>query len=89
MSRQPIKHELKVHSQYFREIKAGRKNWELRLNDRDFQLGDFLYLREYDAIEKTYTGNELDNLEIIYILSGYYALAENHVIISFPPIIIN
>jgi hypothetical protein len=59
------------------------------LNDRDFQLGDFLYLREFDTIEKTYTGNELDNLEIIYILSGYYALAENHVIISFPPIIIN
>jgi len=89
MSRQPIRHELKVHPQYFREIKAGRKNWELRLNDRDFQLGDFLYLREYNPIEKTYTGDEIDNLEIIYILSGYYALAENHVIISFPPIIIN
>lgn len=83
MIRQPIKHELKVHPQYFKEIKAGRKNWELRLNDRDFQIGDFLYLREYNPEEKIYTGNEIDNLEILYILSDYYALIENHVVISF------
>jgi hypothetical protein len=44
-------------------------------------------LREYNPIEKIYTGDEIDNLEIIYILSSYYALAENHVIISFPPIV--
>jgi ribosomal protein S17 len=78
-------HNLKVHPQYFREIKAGRKNWELRLNDRDFQIGDYLYLREFDPESKTYTGEEIVNLKIVYILENHYALKENYVIISFPP----
>lgn len=78
-----MQHELKIYPQYFKEIIAGNKHWELRLNDRDFRIGDTLFLREYNPDTKEYTGNYIDNLQITYVLSNYYALLDNHVILSF------
>jgi hypothetical protein len=38
---------------------AGRKTHDIRLNDRDYAVGDQLLLQEYDAIGETgYTGRE-------------------------------
>lgn len=56
-------HELKCWPAYFEAIKVGKKNFEYRLNDRDFKVGDVLHLREYEpqgAYEIfRYTGREL------------------------------
>lgn len=41
-------HELKCYSQYFQRICSGQKTFEIRKNDRDFQVGDILHLREFD-----------------------------------------
>ena len=41
-------HELKCYSQYFQRIVTGQKTFEIRKNDRDFQVGDTLILREFD-----------------------------------------
>lgn len=41
-------HNLKIHPQYFQEVWDDRKNFELRLNDRGFQVGDILHLQEWD-----------------------------------------
>ncbi len=40
-------HELKCWPEYLRPIASGRKTLEIRKNDRDFQEGDVLWLREY------------------------------------------
>ena len=47
-------HELKVWPQYFEMLLDGRKKFEVRENDRNFQLGDVLTLREFDPDEKRY-----------------------------------
>ncbi|MDD4355813.1 MAG: DUF3850 domain-containing protein [Smithellaceae bacterium] len=39
-------HELKVDRKEFRPLFLGHKTFELRFNDRDYQLGDKLILKE-------------------------------------------
>lgn len=41
-------HELKCNPEYFARIGSGQKTFEIRKNDRDFQVGDILVLKEYD-----------------------------------------
>ena len=52
-------HELKTWPQPFAAVNAGIKRWELRRNDREFEKGDLLYLREYDNTTDEYTGNHV------------------------------
>jgi ASC-1-like (ASCH) protein len=59
-------HQLKTLPEYYHAINTGRKTFEVRKNDRDFQIGDILILKEYD---KGYTGNEI-KVKLIYILYG-------------------
>lgn len=49
-----IKHELKILPEYFEEVAKGRKNFEIRKDDRDFKVGDIFVLREY--ANENYTG---------------------------------
>lgn len=39
-------HQLKIESKYFEQIHEGVKKFEVRKNDRDFHVGDFLGLNE-------------------------------------------
>lgn len=42
-----MKHELKTLTQFFPFVKRGEKNFEIRVNDRNYQVGDTLRLREW------------------------------------------
>lgn len=62
-------HKLKTWSEYFERIVSREKKFELRKNDRDFQVGDILVLQEwYKNLEK-YSGNEIE-VRVTYILRG-------------------
>jgi ASC-1-like (ASCH) protein len=50
-------HMLKTWPIYFQAVRAGEKTFELRLNDRGFAVGDRLNLREWNPIDRTYTGD--------------------------------
>lgn len=39
-------HELKVASVHFPALRSGQKRFEFRLDDRGFEVGDYLLLRE-------------------------------------------
>jgi Domain of unknown function (DUF3850) len=41
-------HELKTWPEFFEPISNGKKTAELRYNDRDYQVGDVLHLREWE-----------------------------------------
>lgn len=41
-------HELKIWPQFYRRVADGSKTFEIRDNDRGFQMGDTCELREYD-----------------------------------------
>lgn len=74
-----MQHELKIYPNFFNAIASGKKLFEIRKNDRDFQVGDVILLRERDRIK--YSGRsllvrityKLDD-EFIGLAPGYTAL---------------
>jgi len=65
-------HELKVWPSYFFSLASGRKAFEVRRDDRGFQKGDVLWLREFDPKKFSkgeYSGNAT-YARIDYILTG-------------------
>jgi hypothetical protein len=66
--RPPTVHELKTWESYFHALADGRKWFEIRKFDRDFRIGDELYLRETEYGSGNYTGREMRR-KIGYILA--------------------
>lgn len=62
-------HELKCWPEYFREVFLGHKTFEIRKNDRDFQIGDTIILNEYEPFTKQYSGDKIAR-RVTYILEG-------------------
>lgn len=58
-------HELKIYPKYFEAILDGKKTFEIRKDDRDFQVGDSIVLKEWDNIK--YSGREIQAI-IKYML---------------------
>lgn len=52
-------HELKTWPVYFEAVLAGHKQFEVRFNDRNFKVGDFLILEEFDPITQCYTDRRI------------------------------
>ncbi|MBS1771190.1 MAG: DUF3850 domain-containing protein [Acidobacteria bacterium] len=44
-----MNHDLKIERPYFQAIRDGRKTFEIRYNDRGFNAGDTVTLKEYDG----------------------------------------
>lgn len=55
--RRPVLHELKAWPKFFRPLYRGEKAFEFRRDDRGFQVGDVLDLREWDPRPGALTGN--------------------------------
>ena len=64
-------HTLKIWPEYFDAILDGRKTWEARKNDRNYQLGDILRLHEYDNARQKFTGR-LIVVKVTYIIDKLF-----------------
>lgn len=69
-TRPSITHSLKVEPQYFDALIEGRKTFEVRFNDREFQVGDVLAFLEYD--KGRYTGAPVFKRTVSYILTDEF-----------------
>jgi len=85
-----VRHELKTDPEVFQAVWDEKKNFEIRFNDRNFQIGEAI-----DLLETKYTGAEMKagkpleytgrkiGVEIGYILKGpVYGLADGWVIMD-------
>lgn len=74
-------HELKTLPKYFDPIISGNKTFEIREFDRPYKVGDYLYLREWEA--GIYSGRETIK-QINYLLTDIekYGLIEGYVILN-------
>lgn len=72
-------HELKIAPEYFEKVVSKEKLFEIRYNDRNFQVGDTLKLQEYQ--KGTYTGRFI-YVKVTYILQGFAGLQPNYVVLS-------
>lgn len=81
-------HELKTIAPYFQDILDGYKTFELRRDDRRFEPGDVLWLREWNEQQK-FTGREMHR-RITYVMRAdgevlppsITGLVEGHVILG-------
>lgn len=78
-----VKHDLKTLPEYFEAVISGKKNFELRKNDRDYKVGDMFALREWEP-EKGYTGRDYVQ-SIGYILKDCpeYGLMDGYIIFGW------
>ena len=73
-------HELKIYKKYFNAILDGRKKFEIRRNDRGFQVGDNVILREWDNIK--YSGRTI-YATITYVLDDkFIGLSDGYVAVG-------
>lgn len=73
-------HQLKTLPVYFEAVRKGDKTFEVRKNDRDFQVGDTLHLREWDG--NKYTGKDARR-KVSYILDNPEYVKEGYVVMGF------
>ena len=73
-------HELKICPLYYIEVVNQAKKFEIRKNDRSFEVGDALILREY-VQGSGYTGRKCYTI-IDYILSDFIGLSDGYVAMS-------
>lgn len=60
-------HHLKTWQPWFTDVCEGLKTFELRKDDRGFEVGDHLILEEWDPRTQRYAGG-VCNVEITYIM---------------------
>ena len=72
-------HELKIAPEYFEKVVSKEKSFEVRYNDRNFQVGDILGLMEY--IDGSYTGRSV-YVKVTYILRDFEGLQPNFAVLS-------
>lgn len=78
-------HELKTWPKPFEATGNLLKSFELRKNDRGFEVNDTLVLHEFDPDTEQYTNRSL-NRTVVYILRGpAFGLPEGYVIMSVEP----
>jgi hypothetical protein len=74
-------HELKTWPEHFAPVLRGEKKAELRKDDRHFQVGDELILREYEPTKHAYTGRAVI-AKITHILRGGEWLTPGYAMLS-------
>lgn len=74
-------HNIKCDPEYFGALKNGNKTFEVRLNDRNYQVGDFLNIKEFNREKQEYTGFVVLR-EITYVLKDYPAIDPDYVVLG-------
>ena len=91
-------HKLKIKQCYLYHILEGIKTFEIRKNDRDFQVGDtiqFLPIESYDYNIFEHTSPiplfgltaPIPEFKINYVLAAFSGLQQNHVCLAITPIL--
>lgn len=81
-------HIVKILPEYIQPVIEGKKNFEIRYNDRRYHVGDTLVLREWNPVANTYTGRECTR-KIIYVFSDVFDeyLQPGYVVLGLDPVI--
>ena len=86
-----MRHELKIEPQYYARVADGSKTFEIRENDRGFQFGDEVELREWDPRPISAAGGDqprgyTDAPKLSFKIGYVHVLSTHQVIFSLLPI---
>lgn len=77
-----MEHRIKTHKPFYQEICDGKKPFEFRLNDRNYQVGDTLHHVEFDHEKQEETGRQIW-CDVIYIIyGGQFGIPEGYCIMT-------
>ena len=76
-----MKHNIKTLSTFYKGISSGKKTFEVRLNDRNYQVGDLLHHTEIDDDTKIPTGEECET-HVTYILNDKNYCKDGYVVMA-------
>lgn len=62
------------------------KSFEYRKNDRGYQLGDILYLEEWNPDTEKYTGRVYARFVSFILYGGEFGIPEDYCIMALQPI---
>lgn len=82
-------HELKTWPACFAAVESGAKPFDVRENDRNYQVGDVLLLREYEPETEHYSGRTLLRSVSYVLLGGSFGLEAGWCVVGFgslPPL---
>lgn len=74
-------HELKILPKWFEDVQSGKKKFEIRKNDRNYRVGDFLILKEWNRGKFT-NRYLIRQIEYIYQGDGTYGLSEEYCVLG-------
>ena len=74
-------HELKILPKWFEDVQTNKKNFEIRKNDRNFEVGDYLILKEWHRGKFT-DRYVIRQIEYIYKGDGTYGLTEDYCVLG-------
>jgi ASC-1-like (ASCH) protein len=77
-------HDLKTWPVYWEAIAEGRKPFEVRKNDRNYQVGDTLRLHWFDPEKVEFNGGLIE-AEVTYMLAGpAFGIEAGTVVLGIP-----
>ena len=82
-------HELRIWPNCFAAVKAGSKPFDVRENDRNFQVGDELLLCEFEPETEQYTGRTTTRWVSYVLQGGVFGIQPDWCVLGFsdqPPI---
>lgn len=75
-------HELKTHPEFFQKIWDREKLFEARFDDRNFQVGDNVRLREYDPFSRNFSTREVYANISFKLDGGQFGVEKGYCILS-------
>jgi len=77
-------HSIKIESPYFRAVLNKYKTFEIRKNDRNYQVEDVLYM--YESYEGTVINTTPIKRKIVYITDFPKGLKKGYVVLGIVPL---
>ena len=74
-------HIVKIYPNWFEEVCCRKKDFEIRKKDRDYKVGDLLFMREWS--KDRYTGREVIRaIKYIYDGDGLFGLEKGYCVLG-------
>ncbi|MFX1236323.1 MAG: ASCH/PUA domain-containing protein [Promethearchaeota archaeon] len=75
-------HKLKIWPEFFNAVLDGTKKFEIRKNDRNFQVGDKIILKEWNPSAEKFTGRSLAKWINFIVPGGKFGINKDFCVIG-------
>lgn len=81
-------HTLKTWPPFFADCVSGVKTFEVRLNDRKYQVGDMLVLLEWIPDTQKWTGQAACFVVTYLVPGGQFGIASDYCVMGIKPVVV-